>query len=64
MQFMADLPACLEDIEAFKKAMEYFGLTDPDNTYVLHNASAKECNSTISAIRQAFLMQEGGFMRQ
>ena len=36
-QFMGDLPACVDDIEAFQKAMEYFDLTDTENIYVLHN---------------------------
>ena len=36
-QFMADLPACVDDIEAFQDAMKYFDLDDPEDIYVLHN---------------------------
>ena len=42
---MGDLPACTEDIEAFKEAMEHYGATDPDDCYVMHNANFKECNT-------------------
>ena len=43
-QFMGDLPACTDDIDAFKDAMEYYGANDPEDCYVLHNADFKTCN--------------------
>ena len=48
---MADLPACLDDVEAFKKCMEYYDLTNPENTYTLHNESFRNCNKTFINIK-------------
>ena len=52
MQFMGDLPACLDVIEAFKKAMVYYDLTAPANTYLLHNAKQSTCMATMSTIKK------------
>jgi hypothetical protein len=48
---MGDLPACLDDINAFKECMKYYDLTDPDNIYELHNKSFRECNKTFINIK-------------
>ena len=49
-QFMADLPACTDDIEAFKEAMKHYGATDPADCYHLHNADRKKCTATFNEI--------------
>ena len=40
-QFMADLPECTNDIDAFKDAMKHYGVTNPDDCYYLIDADAK-----------------------
>ena len=49
-QFMSDLPACTEDIDAFKEAMTHYGATMPEDCYKLHNADWKTCNKTFRDI--------------
>ena len=49
---MGDLPACTDDIDAFKEAMKHYGATDPEDCYVLHNANSKECNTTFRTLTQ------------
>ena len=48
---MADLPACLDDINAFKECMEHYDMTNPENVYELHNESFKSNNKTFIKIK-------------
>ena len=52
---MSDLPACADDIDAFRDAMKYYGATDPGDSYVLHNADFKTCNATFKNIQKRLL---------
>ena len=42
-QFMADLPATVEDTAAFKHAVKHYGVTDENDFYNLHDPTEKEC---------------------
>ena len=49
---MSDLPACTDDIDAFKEAMKCYGVTNPEDCYVLHNADFKTCTLTFRQIQK------------
>ena len=51
-QFMGDLLACTDDIDAFRDCMKHYGVNDPKNAYVLHNADFRTCNTTFRNIQK------------
>ena len=52
--FMGDLPATVDDTAAFKSAMNYYGITNEEDFYNLHDPTLNECNAVFRELIKKF----------